>query len=97
MNEPNAAPSVGVTDRDQHMAQIFAMGVQAGILSAMQTPIPVSATDEKGHEYTVHITPAQLMHNLSESLENCGAMLDVNNQIAEEALEEQAPPRRRKR
>ncbi len=101
MNDGNGAPPTDVTGLsagDQRMAQIFALGVQAGFMSAMQQGFPVETVDDDGRAKTEHFTFPQMMYNLSLSMDNCAAMLDVNNQIAEEALEEQAPrsrPRRR--
>lgn len=99
MNENgNSAPPLqvdltGLDAKDQRMMQIMAqacaIGFEAGFTAAMTKGFPVEVMNEDERFETKLVTVPQLLQNMTDALDDCGDMLDVNNQLTQRSLEEQ--------
>lgn len=104
MSDGNGTPQTqvdltGLDAKDQRMLQIMAqacaIGFEAGFTAAMTKGYPIEVLDEKGRASQQLATLPQLLQNLTNSVDDNTDIMEINNELAQDALEDVKPRRKR--
>lgn len=86
-----------LTPAEHRMAEIIAMGFQAGMQAAMQMGLVVEVLDENERATQQFVTLPQLLQNLTNAIDDNTDVMDINNELAQEALEDTPAPRKKRK
>jgi hypothetical protein len=93
----------GFTEKEVRLAQLITNAVCTGMVAAYHQLLngghPIEVQDDKGRKTQQLATIPQLMQNLADALDDNTDVMEINNELAQDALEEAVdePPRRKRR